>query len=99
LPYRFDMIERHPLGSQAFVPLHGQRFVVVVAPAGESADIGDLQAFVTNGHQGINYHRGVWHMPLIALEAGQEFLIIDRAGKDPNCEERVLAERVTLLAP
>jgi ureidoglycolate hydrolase len=38
-------------------------------------------------------------MPLIALEAGQEFLIIDRAGKDPNCEERVLAERVTLLAP
>lgn len=99
LPYRFDMIERHPLGSQAFVPLHGQRFVVVVAPAGESAEIGDLQAFVTNGHQGINYHRGVWHMPLIALEAGQEFLIIDRAGKDPNCEERVLAERVTLLAP
>lgn len=99
LPYTFDMIERHPLGSQMFVPLNGQRFVVVVAPAGESADVEDLRAFVTNGHQGINYHRGVWHMPLIALEAGQEFLIVDRAGEGVNCEELVLPERVTLLAP
>ncbi len=99
LPYRFDTIERHPLGSQAFVPLNGQRFIVVVAPPGESADIDDLRAFVTNGRQGINYHRGVWHMPLIALEAGQEFLIIDRAGEGANCEELVLSERVTLLAP
>lgn len=99
LPYRFDTIERHPLGSQAFIPLNGQRFIVVVAPAGESAEIGDLCAFATNGHQGINYHRGVWHMPLIALEAGQEFLIIDRAGEGANCEELILSERVTLLAP
>lgn len=99
LPHGFDMIERHPLGSQAFIPLNGQRFIVVVAPAGESADIDDLCAFVTNGHQGINYHRGVWHMPLIALAAGQEFLIIDRAGEGANCEELILGERVTLLAP
>lgn len=99
LPYRFDMIERHPLGSQAFVPLNGQRFIVVVAPAGESADIDDLRAFMTNGHQGINYHRGVWHMPLIALEAGQEFLVIDRAGEGANCDQLILSERVTLLSP
>lgn len=99
LPYSFDMVERHPLGSQAFIPLHGQRFIVVVAPPGEAAEIGDLRAFVTNGHQGINYHRGVWHMPLIALEAGQEFLIVDRAGQGANCEELVFSERVTLLAP
>ena len=99
LPYTFDTIERHPLGSQAFIPLHGQRFIVVVAPCGESADVSDLSAFVTNGHQGINYRRGVWHMPLIALEAGQEFLIVDRAGEGVNCEELVLPERVTLLPP
>ena len=99
LPHSFDLIERHPLGSQAFIPLNGQRFVVVVAPAGESADIEELRAFVTNGHQGINYHRGVWHMPLIALEANQEFLIVDRAGEGMNCEELVLPERVTLVAP
>jgi ureidoglycolate lyase len=99
LPYRFDMVERHPLGSQAFVPLNGQRFVVVVAPPGESVEIESLRAFVTNGRQGVNYHRGTWHMPLIALEAGQEFLVIDRAGEGANCDPVVLSERVTLLAP
>lgn len=99
LPYRFDMIERHPLGSQAFIPLTQQRFIVVVAPAGESAEAGDLRAFVTNGHQGINYLRGVWHMPLIALEAGQEFLVVDRIGGGGNLEQVVLSERLTLLAP
>lgn len=99
LPYRFDMVERHPLGSQAFVPLNGQRFVVVVAAPGESVEIENLRAFVTNCHQGINYHRGTWHMPLIALQAGQEFLVVDRAGEGPNCDQVVLSERVTLLAP
>lgn len=98
LPYRFDTIERHPLGSQAFVPLARFAFVVVVAPPGETAEPRDLRAFVTNGQQGINYHRGVWHMPLIALEEGQEFLVLDRAGGD-NCEEIVLAEPVMLQPP
>jgi ureidoglycolate lyase len=99
LPYRFDMIERHPLGSQAFIPLTQQRLIVVVGPAGESAEASDLRAFVTNGHQGINYLRGVWHMPLIALEAGQEFLVVDRTGGGGNLEQVVLSEQVTLLAP
>jgi ureidoglycolate lyase len=99
LPYRFDVVERHPLGSQAFVPLAPARFVVVVAPPAESVEPSDLQAFVTNGRQGVNYRRGTWHMPLIALEAGQEFLVIDRAGDRPNCDEHVLDESVLLLEP
>jgi ureidoglycolate lyase len=96
LPHRFDMVERHPLGSQAFIPLAPFSFVVVVAPAGESVDIDDLRAFVTNGSQGINYHKGVWHMPLIATEGEQAFLIVDRVPAAYNCEQVVLSESVML---
>ena len=62
-------------------------FVVVVAQAGESVDPEEIAAFVSNGKQGINYHKGVWHMPMIAFRAGQEFLIVDRAGDSDNCDE------------
>jgi ureidoglycolate lyase len=97
LPYRLDMVERHPLGSQAFVPLGPSRMIVVVAPPEESVEASDLCAFVTNGRQGINYHRGTWHMPLIAFETGQEFLIIDRAADQPNCDMHSLDEPVMLV--
>ena len=97
LPYRIDAVERHPLGSQAFIPLTPCRFVVVVAPPSASVDASDLRAFVTNGWQGVNYRRGTWHMPLIAFEAGQQFLVIDRAGDAPNCDEHGLDEPVTLV--
>lgn len=96
LPYRIDMVERHPLGSQAFMPLTPCKLIVVVAPPEASVEAEDLRAFVTNGRQGINYHRGTWHMPLIAFEAGQEFLIIDRAGDVPNCDEHSLDEALLL---
>lgn len=95
-PHRLDVVERHPLGSQAFIPLTNFSFTIVVAPTGESVDIDDLQAFVTNGRQGINYHRGTWHMPLISAEEGQRFLIVDRAPGDDNCEV-VMLERSVML--
>ena len=97
LPYRFDVVERHPLGSQAFIPMTPARFVIVVAPPAASVEACDLRAFVTNGRQGVNYHRGTWHMPLIAFEAGQQFLVIDRAGAAPNCDEHGLDETVLLV--
>ena len=98
LPLRVDIVERHPLGSQAFVPLQPCRMVIVVAPPGESVEASDLRAFVTNGRQGFNYHRGTWHMPLIAFHAGQEFLVVDRGGEEPNCEEYTLDDVVMLEA-
>ena len=98
LPLRIDMVERHPLGSQAFVPLRPCKMVVVVAPPGESVVATDLRAFVTNGRQGINYHRGTWHMPLIAFDAGQEFLIVDRGGSEHNCDTHDLDTVVMLEA-
>lgn len=86
LPLAITMLERHPLGSQLFMPLSAEPFIVVVAPAAPVPDRALLRAFVTNGRQGVNYRRGTWHHPLIALAAG-EFLVLDRAGPGANCEE------------
>jgi ureidoglycolate lyase len=96
LPLRIDLLERHPLGTQAFIPLSPCETVIVVAPPRASVDVGELRAFVTNGRQGFNYCRGTWHMPLIALTAGQTFLVIDRGGNTPNCDEHSLDEAVML---
>lgn len=95
LPHRIELVERHVLGSQAFIPLGGTKFIVVVALPGETVEPEDLCAFVTNGSQGVNYHRGTWHMPLIATEPGCEFVVIDRAGSD-NLEERFFDKPVVL---
>lgn len=87
-PFALTCLERHPLGSQAFMPLNGQAFLVVVAesrpdPAHFAPE--SLHAFVSNGRQGINFSRGVWHHPLLALTAG-DFLVADRLGPGENCE-------------
>ena len=88
LPHRIAVMERHPLGSQAFIPLNATQTIVVVAPdLNKQPDMERVQAFVTNGRQGFNYHRGTWHMPLISLSLGQELLIVDRVGPGNNCEE------------
>jgi len=82
LPCPLHTLERHPLGSQAFMPLVGQRFIVV---AGDSPDPATWRAFVSNGRQGVNFCRGAWHHPLLAIDAG-EFLVADRIGPGDNCE-------------
>jgi ureidoglycolate lyase len=88
LPLTIHMMERHPLASQAFMPLHNKPFVIVVALPGDAIGPDDLFAFVTNGIQGVNYARGVWHFPLLVLKEELDFLIIDRGGDGNNCEER-----------
>ncbi len=86
-PVRLRLMERHPLGSQAFVPLSRQPFLVVVAGARELPDPQNLRAFVSAPGQGISYHRGVWHHPLLALGEISDFLVIDRGGPGHNCDE------------
>jgi ureidoglycolate lyase len=96
LPLRIQVLERHPLSSQAFFPLEGRPFLVVVA---EDAPrhVERISAFVSSGRQGVNFRRGTWHHPLIALEAASRFLVLDRGGPDVNCEERSVADRVILV--
>lgn len=94
LPFRLSLVERHRLGSQAFMPLSPQRFLVVVAAAGAPPDVGQLRCFVAAPGQGVNVAPGVWHHPLLALDAGGDFLVVDRGGPGASgdCEEHALDE-------
>lgn len=87
LPFRIEMMERHPLASQAFIPMSGRPYLVVVAPKGIAPGAGDLRAFIARADQGVNYAPGVWHHPLLALGAISDFIVVDRAGPGNNCEE------------
>jgi ureidoglycolate lyase len=99
LPLRIRMLERHPLGSQLFMPLRGEPFLVVVAPAGDRIVPESIRAFVTNGRQGVNYRPGTWHHPVIALRDPSEFLVLDRQGPGANCDEHPFALEILLSAP
>ncbi len=87
LPMPIRIMERHPLGSQAFIPLSARPYLVVVAPPGDPPVPDDLRAFIAAPGQGVNYRRGVWHHPLIALDAESDFVVIDRGGSGENCDE------------
>tara|TARA_B110000046_G_scaffold73129_1_gene80938 strand:+ start:5324 stop:5851 length:528 start_codon:yes stop_codon:yes gene_type:complete len=92
LPMAINMMERHPLGSQAFMPLTDTPFLVVVAEAGPEPKLAGLRAFVSNGKQGVNYSTGVWHHPLLILALEQNFLVVDRTGKGNNLNEVFFAK-------
>jgi ureidoglycolate lyase len=95
LPYSFDLIERHPEGSQAFVPMTEHPFLVIVS---SGPDVLPL-AFLTNGRQGINLHKGTWHGVLTPLHAPGLFAVIDRIGPTPNLEEHRYSQPWTVLSP
>ncbi|PZP22829.1 ureidoglycolate lyase [Pseudomonas kuykendallii] len=97
MPLTIRMLERHPQGSQAFVPLLGKPFLVVVAPLGDSPDPAQVRAFISDGRQGVNYRRGVWHHPVLAIAAQDDFLVVDRSGAGNNCDEHFFDESEQLL--
>lgn len=88
IPLNLSLVERHPLGAQAFVPLSAAPFLVVVCPD-EAGRPGQPQAFITAPNQGVCYARGTWHGVLTPFGAPQEFVVIDRAGPGVNLEEYV----------
>lgn len=86
LPYKLDLMERHPLGSQAFIPMCQNGFLVTVAPD-DSGKPGKPRAFLTQVGQGINIHRNVWHGVLTPLVGTGLFAVVDRIGDGDNLQE------------
>ena len=96
LPYLCDLLERHPEGSQAFIPMTPAPFLVIVAPD-KGGRPGAPRAFLTAPYQGINLHRGTWHGVLTPLAAPGIFAVVDRIGDSANLEEVLLDPPVTIL--
>jgi ureidoglycolate lyase len=92
LPFVVSMMERHPKASQAFIPMSGRPYLVVVADRTSTPLARDLRLFLARADQGVNYAAGVWHHPLLALQATSDFLVVDRRGPGHNCDEITLAE-------
>ncbi len=91
LPYTLDMMERHPLGSQAFIPMSADPFMVIVAPDHDGVP-GTPLAFLTSVGQGVNYHCNTWHGVLTPLVDDALFGVVDRIGEGGNLEEYVFEE-------
>lgn len=87
LPIPIRMVERHPLGSQAFIPVSRLPYIVVVADEECDGQPGKPLAFLADGTQGVNYAKGVWHHPLLSLQRESEFVVVDRGGQGANLEE------------
>ncbi|WP_407184023.1 ureidoglycolate lyase [Bradyrhizobium centrosematis] len=93
-PIAISLMERHPLGSQMFMPLNGADWLVVVCT--DPAISASYRAFAAKGHQGVNYARNCWHHPLLVLQDASAFLVVDRKGDGDNLEEFWLSEKMQL---
>jgi ureidoglycolate lyase len=95
-PMKIDMMEKHPLGSQAFIPMKETTFLVFVAPKEEKLDLNKIEAFIIPPGIGVNYSPGTWHFPLISTE-DMNFLVVDRKGSGDNLViENLEKENITL---
>jgi len=95
-PMKIDMMEKHPLGSQAFIPMKETTFLVFVAPNEERPDLNKIESFIIPPGIGINYNPGTWHFPLISTE-DMNFLVVDRKGSGDNLVvENLDKENITL---
>lgn len=88
LPLAITMMERHPIGSQAFMPLQNAPWMAVVCA--DPDDAASYRAFACDGTQGVNYARNTWHFPLITFGEGDRFFVVDRKGPGNNLVEHFL---------
>jgi ureidoglycolate lyase len=97
LPFQVKVLERHPLSSQAIIPLDAVPFLVVVAADGDAPLSSRMRAFCSSGTQWVNYRRNTWHHALIALDRTCHFLVVDRGGPGENCDEICVGESVVVV--
>ncbi|CCD93592.1 Ureidoglycolate hydrolase [Bradyrhizobium sp. ORS 375] len=95
-PIEIKLMERHPLGTQLFMPLQDRPWLVLVCH--DPRDPASYYAFTASGQQGVNYARNVWHHPLLVFDAGSRFMVVDRMGPD-NLEELWLEQPLLLSIP
>ena len=98
LPLSLPLVERHPLGSQAFYPLNAARWLVVCF-ADEGGAPAHGRAFLAGPDQGVQIARNVWHAVLTPLDARADFLVVDRIGPGDNLEEYRFEERPVVTLP
>lgn len=87
LPYEVRYLERHPLGSQAFIPMGFSQFFVLVAPVGDAILAESLELFITDGYQGVNFFKNTWHHTHLVLDKTATFVVVDRIGEGANLVE------------
>ena len=95
LPFKICVMERHRLGSQAFIAMDDNPFVLVVGEAGDF-DPHSLSAFIARPDQIVNYHKGTWHHYCLALNAKTRFAVVDRNGPGTNCEEQHIVDNTEI---
>jgi ureidoglycolate lyase len=98
MPLALKMVERHPFGSQIFMPLDQRPFLVVVCHDTNDGP-GEPNAFVTAPGQGVNYHRNTWHAVLTPIGQSQDFIVVDRGGDGSNLEEFFFEEAWEIRLP
>jgi ureidoglycolate lyase len=96
LPFRVRLMERHPLGSQVFYPLHQRPFPVIVAPVESTPSAENIKLFLTNGNQGVNIGPGVWHHYQLSLQQESDYIVVDRVSSGDNYREHQLEEAIFL---
>ena len=95
-PMNIDIMEQHPLGSQAFIPMKETTFLSFVAPSADKPDLDKVEAFIIPPGLGVNYKTGTWHFPLISTE-DMNFLVVDRKGSGNNLKIQKLEENQIVL--
>ena len=96
LPFKLEMMERHPEGSQAFIPMHQYPFLIIVSH--DKNGVPDTPiSFISKPGQGINIFKNTWHGVLCPLHAPGLFAVIDRIGEGPNLEEHWFKKVWTII--